>query len=178
MPQTSAATSPASSPAAASGRSDAIGGPTPPRLEFLATVAVDVAEPVEVGRTHRGLRRVIPIAGGTVTGPRLKGRILPGGADFQLIQTDTASDLDARYVIETDDGDRLYVMNAAYRTGSAEDISALARGERVPAERIYFRCAPRFEVAGEVWSWLESTVVIGSGRREPERVVIDLWAVC
>lgn len=151
--------------------------PVPPHLEFLGTVAVDVSAPVEVGRTHRGLRRVIPIAGGTVSGPELNGTVLPGGADFQLIQSETSSDLDARYVIETDDGERLYVMNAAYRTGSAEDIAALARGERVPAERIYFRCAPRFEVAGERWAWLESTVVIGSGRREPERVLIDLWAV-
>lgn len=165
-------------PVAASGRSDASAGPTPPRLEFLATVAVEVSGPVEVGRTHRGQRRIIPIIGGAVTGPELNGTVLAGGADFQLIQSETASDLDARYIIETDDGERLYVMNAAYRTGAAEDIAALARGERVPAERIYFRCAPRFEVAGERWSWLESTVVIGSGRREPDRVLIDLWAVC
>ncbi len=151
--------------------------PTAPRLEFLGTVSVDVDAPVEVGRTHRGQRRVIPIAGGTVSGPELNGRILPGGADFQLIESATSSDLDARYVIETDDGDRLYVMNVAYRTGSAEDIAALAAGERVPAERIYFRCAPRFEVAGERWAWLANTVVIGSGRREPDSVLIDLWVV-
>ncbi|MFC7403332.1 DUF3237 domain-containing protein [Citricoccus sp. GCM10030269] len=152
--------------------------PAAPRLEFLATIAVDVDAPIEVGRTHRGQRRVIPIAGGAVTGPELNGTLLPGGADFQLITSETASDLEARYIIETDDGDRIYVMNAAYRTGSAEDIAALVRGERVPPERIYFRCAPRFEVAGDRWSWLESTVVIGSGRREPDRVIIDLWKVC
>ncbi|MCY1157810.1 MAG: hypothetical protein MOP51_831 [Citricoccus sp.] len=151
--------------------------PAPPDLEFLASLAVEVAAPVEVGRTRTGLRRVIPIAGGTVTGPELNGRVLPAGADFQLITSDTSSDLDARYVIETDDGDRLFVMNAAYRTGSAEDIAALVRGEEVPAERIYFRCCPRFEVTGERWTWLESTVVIGSGRREPDRVLIDLWRV-
>jgi len=152
--------------------------PAPPELEFLASLAVEVAPPVEVGRTRNGLRRVIPISGGTVTGPELNGRILPAGADFQLITSETSSDLDARYVIETDGGDRLFVMNAAYRTGSAEDIAALVRGEEVPAERVYFRCSPRFEVAGERWAWLESTVVIGSGRREPERVLIDLWRVC
>jgi hypothetical protein len=151
--------------------------PTPPDLEFLASLAVQVGSPVEVGRTRTGLRRVIPISGGTVTGPELNGRILPAGADFQLITSETSSDLDARYVIETDDGDRLFVMNAAYRTGSAEDIAALVRGEEVPAERIYFRCSPRFEVAGDRWAWLESTVVIGSGRREPDRVLIDLWRV-
>ncbi|HRO31021.1 DUF3237 domain-containing protein [Citricoccus sp.] len=151
--------------------------PTPPHLEFLASLAVEVSAPVEVGRTRTGLRRVIPISGGTVTGPELNGRILPAGADFQLITSDTSSDLDARYVIETDDGDRLFVMNAAYRTGSAEDIAALVRGDEVPAERIYFRCCPRFEVSGDRWAWLESTVVIGSGRREPDRVLIDLWRV-
>ena len=139
---------------------------------------MEVAPPVEVGRTRNGLRRVIPISGGTVAGPELNGRILPAGADFQLITSETSSDLDARYVIETGDGDRLFVMNAAYRTGSAEDIAALVRGEEVPAERIYFRCSPRFEVAGDRWAWLESTVVIGSGRREPDRVLIDLWRVC
>ncbi|HEY4615581.1 MAG TPA: DUF3237 domain-containing protein [Citricoccus sp.] len=152
--------------------------PAPPRLEFLASLAVEVEAPVEVGRTAAGQRRVIPIRGGTVQGPELNGRILPAGADFQLITSPTRSDLDARYVVETDDGERLFVMNAAYRTGSAEDIAALVRGEQVPAERIYFRCSPRFEVAGQRWAWLESTVVIGSGRREPDRVLIDLWRVC
>jgi hypothetical protein len=160
-------------PAAPSGAAT----PTPPGLKFLASLAVEVAAPVEVGRTRTGLRRVIPISGGTVTGPELNGRILPAGADYQLITSDTSSDLDARYVIETDDGDRLFVMNAAYRTGSAEDIAALVRGDEVPAERIYFRCCPRFEVSGDRWAWLESTVVIGSGRREPDRVLIDLWRV-
>ncbi|OYN94119.1 hypothetical protein CGZ94_09755 [Enemella evansiae] len=151
--------------------------PHPPELDYLATIEVLVAEPLEVGQTRAGRRRVIPIEGGTVTGPRLRGRVLRGGADFQLISSATTSELDARYVLETDDGERLFVTNTAYRTGTAADIEALAAGERVPPERIYFRCVPRFEVAGEKWRWLEHTVVIGSGRRDPDRVIIDLWQV-
>lgn len=151
--------------------------PQPPELDYLATIEVLVAEPIEVGPTRTGRRRVIPIEGGTVSGPELRGRVLRGGADFQLISSATTSELDARYVLETEDGERLFVTNSAYRTGAAADIEALAAGERVPAERIYFRCVPRFEAAGERWRWLEHTVVIGSGRREPDRVIIDLWRV-
>lgn len=154
--------------------------PQPPALEYLGKLTIDVAAPVEVGRTFAGQRRVIPITGGTFVGPEITGTILNAGADFQVLRSATVSDLDARYVVELDDGARLFVTNVAYRTGAAEDITALAEGRPVPAERIYFRCAPRFEVADtptSSWQWLESTVVIGSGRREPDAVIIDLWVV-
>jgi hypothetical protein len=151
--------------------------PPTPQLEYLTRLTVNVGRPVEVGETHAGRRRVIPILGGMARGPAFNGKVLPGGADFQLVRSETVSDLDARYVVETDDGEHLFVTNLAYRTGRPEDIAALLRGEPVPAERIYFRCSPRFEVSGHRLSWLESTVVIGSGRREPDSVVIDLWAL-
>lgn len=151
--------------------------PSAPALDYLTRLEVLVDTPVEVGQTHAGTRRMIPILGGTASGPELSGQILPGGADFQVLRSETVTDLDARYVIESDTGERVFVTNLAYRTGSPEDVAALVRGEQVPEERIYFRCAPRFEVAGPELAWLESTLVIGSGRREPDRVVIDLWAV-
>ncbi|MBO0594960.1 DUF3237 domain-containing protein [Nesterenkonia sp. E16_7] len=151
--------------------------PTVPELEFLCRFEILVGQPIEVGTTHAGGRRVIPILGGKATGPKLSGSILPGGADFQLLRSETVTDLDARYVIEADNGERIYVTNQALRSGSADDISSLVRGEHVPAERIYFRCSPRFEVAGRELAWLESTVVVGSGARNPGAVVIDLWAL-
>ena len=154
--------------------------PSAPELDYFGRLSIDVAEPVEVGRTFACHRRVIPITGGTLTGPEVSGTILNAGADFQVLRSATESDLDARYVIEFEDGARIFVTNVAYRTGAAEDITARAEGREVPAERIYFRCAPRFEVADtetSSWRWLESTVVIGSGRREPDAVIIDLWVV-
>ncbi|MGO1183042.1 MAG: DUF3237 family protein [Micrococcaceae bacterium] len=154
--------------------------PSPPPLDYLGCLEVHVDAPVEVGRTHAGQRRVIPITGGAFSGPRGGGRILAAGADFQLLRSDSEAFLDARYVIALDDGARIFVSNAAYRTGAAEDIQALVRGESVPAERIYFRCAPHFEVADTddgAWGWLASSIVIGSGRREPDRVIIELWVV-
>ncbi|MBP6646249.1 MAG: DUF3237 family protein, partial [Burkholderiaceae bacterium] len=91
-----------------------------PELRLFADLSVQVAAPMEVGHTVHGLRRVIPILGGTVQGQSWTARVLPGGADFQLIVNSRMAELDARYVIETDGGDLIYVTNRAVRTASPE----------------------------------------------------------
>lgn len=149
-------------------------GPTP-ALEHLATVVVQVDPPQEVGVTPQGRRRVIPIVGGTVRGALLNGRVLPGGADFQLIRSPTFTDIHARYVIETDEGHRVYVENTGIRTGSAEDIARLARGEPVDPARIYFRSYPRFETAAPELDWLNEHLFVGTGARYPDRVELNFF---
>lgn len=154
-----------------------ISPPAAPATTFLATFVVDVAEPLEIGNTAEGARRVIPIQGGTVSGPRLQGRILAGGADFQLLRSATVTELEAKYAVETDSGERIYVTNFGIRSGSAEDIAALVRGEQVPGERIYFRCTPRLLSGGPEWAWLSSRILLGSGTRLPTQVRIDVWVL-
>ena len=150
--------------------------PTPPRCTYLASISVQVGPAIEIGETSEGIRRVIPILGGTVTGPELSGLVLPAGADFQLLRTPTATEMDAKYVLETDDGDRIFVSNTALRTGSAEDIAALVAGVPVDPERIYFRSTPRFTAAGK-WSWLSTRIFIASGIRLPDEVKLDVFMV-
>lgn len=147
-----------------------------PQLEHIATVVVDVGPPQEVGDTPQGRRRVIPILGGRVEG-RLQGKVLPGGADFQLIRSATFTDIHARYVIETPEGERVYVENTGIRTGSAEDIARLARGEAVDPARIYFRSYPRFETAAPALSWLNESLFIGTGARYPDRVELRFYRI-
>lgn len=151
--------------------------PAPPTLEFLATLIVQVDAPVEAGATPFGQRRVIPLLGGTVDGPLIKGRILPGGADFQSIRSATYTDIHARYMIETDDGDRIYVENTGIRVASAEDIAAIARGEPVDPARVYFRSIPRFETAAPQWQWLNTHLFIGTGARHPDRVELNFYLI-
>lgn len=154
-----------------------------PTLEHLADLTVYVATPVEAGQilglNSRGRRRIIPITGGTLRGPRLQGRVLPGGADFQLVVSDTAADLDARYIVELDGpqygGQHLYVQNRALRRGSASDIARLVRGEPVDPAAIYFRSAPTFEVSSPALAWLTESVFVGTGARHPDRVEISLY---
>ena len=105
-----------------------------PRLRHFAEFRVQVGPAQEVGETARGLRRVIPIVGGQVQGEDWSARVLPGGADFQLLVSEQVAELDARYVIETDGGDLIYVSNQALRTGPAELMERLQRIRALLAE--------------------------------------------
>ncbi|SRR5690554_4135935 len=151
--------------------------PHAPTLDYLATLTIQVAPPTEVGATPFGQRRVIPLLGGTVSGPQLNGRILAGGADFQSVRSATFTDIHARYVIETHEGERIYVENTGIRTGSAEDIAALVKGERVDPSRIYFRSIPRFETAAPRWDWLNNHLFVGTGARFPDRVELNFYLI-
>lgn len=150
---------------------------TTPTLNFFADLSVEVAKPQEVGQTHHGLRRLIPILGGEVQGHDWTARVLPGGADFQLIVNERMAELDARYTIETDGGDLIYVQNRAVRTAAPAVMARLVRGEPVPAESVYFRCSPSFETASASLGWIAERMFVGTGARHPDRVVMRFFEV-
>ena len=151
----------------------------PPKLEHLCDLAVTIAAPVEVGQTPAGLRRMIPITGGTVTGPRVNGKVLAGGADFQLILGGgTQAHLDACYVIELDDGSRVFVQNTALRVASLENSQRIMNGQPVNPDEVYFRCQPKLEATTPEWAWLSESQFIGVGRRAPDGVFMSFYRVC
>ena len=155
-----------------------------PLLEPVFDLTVFVAAPVEAGQTFglnsQGRRRIIPITGGSVSG-QVNGAVLPGGADFQLVVSETCADLDARYLLRLDDagwaGAHVFVQNRALRRGSAEDIAKLVRGEPVDPAAIYFRCAPTFEVSHPALAWMTQSLFVGTGARFPDRVQIRVFRV-
>ena len=151
----------------------------PPTLEHLCNLAVTIAAPVEVGQTPAGLRRMIPITGGTVTGARVNGKVLAGGADFQLILGGgTQAHLDARYVIELGDGSRVFVQNTALRVASLENSQRIMNGQPVNPDEVYFRCQPKLEATTPQWAWLSESQFIGVGRRAPDGVFMSFYRVC
>jgi len=151
--------------------------PTPPALEFFAELSVTVDRPQEVGQTVHGLRRLIPILGGEARGLGWSARVLPGGADFQLIVNPRLAELDARYVLETDAGDLIYVQNRAVRVAEPEVMRRLIRGESVDPQLIYFRCSPSFETASPTLGWISERLFVGTGVRRPDRVEMQFYTV-
>ena len=149
----------------------------PPALRRFLDLRVEVGPPLEVGAVGAGVRRVIPIVGGTFTGPGWGGRVLPGGADFQLVTSERTARLEARYVLETEAGDRLYVQNQAVRTASAEVMGRLMRGEPVDPADVYFRCAPTFETSAPALAWIMERAFLGVGVRRPNDVVMRFFEV-
>src|SRR5215470_2413550 len=112
---------------------------------LLMTLQVVVPPPQKLGAVPHGTRLIAPIASGSFEGPRLRGRILPGGADWLLLRSDGVLELDLRVTLETDDGALVHMASFGLRHGPAEVIEAIARGERVDPATYYFRTTPRFE---------------------------------
>ena len=147
----------------------------PPQLRPFASFEVQVGAPQVVGEVAHGTRRVIPILGGQAQGEGWHGRVLPGGADFQLIVHPGYAELDARYLVELDGGDLLFVQNHAVRSGPPELMQRLARGEPVDPSQIYFRCLPRFETAAPALRWVNERLFVGGGARHPDKVVMRFF---
>jgi hypothetical protein len=151
--------------------------PAVPSLELIAHVRAEVEEPYLFGRTLTGERRVVPIAGGEIEGPRIRGEILPGGADWQVVCEDGTALLEARYTVRTDDGALVYVRNHGLRHGPEQVLSRIQRGEPVDPAEYYFRSTPRFEAGDERYAWLNRILAVGSGARLAREVRLDIYAI-
>jgi hypothetical protein len=149
----------------------------PPSLTHTADLRVLIAAPIAVGDTHEGLRRVIPIIGGIIQGPRLSGTILAAGADYQVIRPDGYTTLDARYVVRLDDGALIYVVNTGVRFGPAAVMARLAKGEMVDPGEVYFRTTPRFETASPDHQWLTRPLFLATAARYSGHVEITVFEV-
>ncbi|HEX6999174.1 MAG TPA: DUF3237 domain-containing protein [Gammaproteobacteria bacterium] len=151
--------------------------PAAPRLEFAFEVRVDVAAPTVVGEVPNGTRRIIAILGGTFEGPKLKGEVLPGGADWQIVREDGFTEADARYTLRTEDGHLIYVSNVGIRHAPPDVMRRLNAGEAVDPSLVYFRTVPRFETAAPELQWLMRSIFVASGERYPSGVVVRFWRV-
>ena len=144
--------------------------------EPIFTVDAELEAVLSLGHTPYGERRVVGITGGTVQG-KVNGRILPGGADWQIIRKDGAADIQARYVIETDRGTRIVVDSTGLRHGPPEVLERLARGDKVDPAQYYFRTVMRFETADPELDWLNRILALARGRREARSVRLDVYEV-
>ena len=145
------------------------------KLQALFRAEITLAPPQELGETPHGRRRIIPISGGRVSGERVSGRVLPGGADWQVVRADGVAELDARYTIETADGALIYVANRGVRHGPAEVIRRLAAGEPVDPALYYMRTTPWFETGDARYAWLNRIVCVATGARRAAAVELDVY---
>jgi hypothetical protein len=149
--------------------------PPKPSLKPLFQVEVLVAEALEVGTTSAGQRRVIPIIGGTFQGDRLRGKVLSGGADWQIVTSDGVALLEARYTLQTHDNALIYVKNVGVRYGSKEILKKMVAGEIIDPAQYYFRTTPRFETGAAQYTWLNYVIAVASGVRTQEAVILDFY---
>jgi hypothetical protein len=132
----------------------------------LFDMVVDLEPRLDFGTGPFGRRRLFGSSGGTFSGPRLRGEVLPGGGDWALFRPDGAMILDVRLTLRTDDGALLrmtyggrWVFPPELRAELADPVARY----RVDPARYYFRTNPLFETGAEKYAWCNDIVCVGSG---------------
>ncbi len=149
-----------------------------PKLELLCEYYATLKPPVVVGNGPYGMRQIFDVTGGEVTGPRLRGRVLPSGADWILIGNDGVGRLDVRATIETHDGANLYVSYTGVLHMTPNVMQALASGQTTEFGETYFYVSPRFETGDPRYAWLNGRFLLNQGRVGPSRVEYRVFEVC
>src|SRR5262249_19642434 len=137
-----------------------------PALEFIIAAHFTVDPALDLGDVGKGGRRIVPITGGDISGPRKRSQGLPGRADYQVLRSDGTAELEAHYTLRTDDGVLIYVRNHGLRHGPPDVIAALAAGQAVDPARYYFRGATFFETSDARYAWLTMHIIVCTGERE------------
>lgn len=145
-------------------------------IGFAFEIRARIDAPLDGGPGRNGRRRIIPILGGTVAGPRLHGRVLPG-ADYELIRPDGNSVVEAHYGIEASDGTPIYIRNKGLFVATPEVIARLDAGEAVGPDSYYFRSVPVFDAPDGPHGWLADRVFVAECRFTPEEVTIRVFEV-
>ena len=152
--------------------------PEAPTLEYVCELKIKLKPALIVGETPHGTRRIIPIIGGSFEGPKMKGEVLEGGADWQIVRKDGVAELEAHYQIKTDDGVIIYIKNTGLRVATPEVAARIAKGELVPSSEYYFRTIPKFDAPiGSKYEWMNNAIFICKAIRTPDYVGIQVWKV-
>ena len=134
------------------------------KTEFLCEVKANLVIPPQVvGQGPQGTRMIYHVTDGTVKGPKVNGKVLPGPADWFLVRPDGAGQLDVRATIETDDGRLIYVRYRGICVVAPEVMERIRKGESVDSSDYYFRTTPIFEAGAEKYRWLNQVVSVGVG---------------
>lgn len=146
-------------------------------LTHATDLVVELSRPHEMGDCPTGTRRIIPIVGGSASGPLLSGKILPIGADWQTVLADGIADLDARYAIETSDGAVIEVVSQGIRHASPEVHARIAGGEQVDPSEYYMRTVVRLESGSADYGWVNRSLFIARGGKVGNTVQLAVFRV-
>lgn len=147
------------------------------QTEFVFELLVVVDPIVDLGDGPLGRRKMVPIRSGTFSGPEIKGTVEAGGIDWQLVRPDGVTIIEAHYSLRTDDGALIRVINKGFRHGPAEVMKRLAQGDPVDPSEYYFRAAPILEAPTGRYGWMNSSLFVSSGVRQPDAVALRFYRI-
>ena len=151
----------------------------PERLtaDHLFDAHIDLAPVENIGATPLGQRSIHIVTGGTFEGPRLRGKVRPGGGDWLLTLPNGANELDVRLTLQADDGALIYMSYRGVLDVAPEVAGRVMRGDSVDPGEFYFRTTPRLETGAEPYAWLNKLICVGAGYFGPNKVGYRVFAV-
>ncbi len=148
-----------------------------PMLTHVTDLFVDLGPMLDLGPSPQGRRRIVPIIGGIATGPRLNGRILDLGADWQVVDDDGLAEINTRYGLQTDDGALIDIRNRGLRDATPDISARIAAGEAIAPDAYYFRTTPQLFCADPRHNWVNRRVFVGVGHRLAAQMVLRVFEV-
>ncbi len=143
----------------------------------LFDIELEAAPRIPLGQTPSGHRFLIPVTGGSFSGPKISGRAL-AGEDRMMVRNDGSHSLDVRLTLMTNDDQPILMSYTGARNGDPEVMRKLAAGEDVGDATYYFRIAPQFEISYESeYAWLNGILSIGYGKRLEKTVLYSIHQV-
>jgi uncharacterized protein DUF3237 len=144
-------------------------------LLFYGDLTLDMPQNVGIG--PHGNRQIIRVVGGTIDGPRLKGKTLPMSGDWLLLRADGVGELDVRSTIQTDDGQLIYMNYRGLMHGRPEIMQAMFQGQPISPDDLYLRMAAFFETASEKYAWMNKILAVGHSKVALPRFELFLYVV-
>ena len=145
-------------------------------MEEVFSIEIEVAAPILIGQDNIvGRRQLIPIISGELKGENIRGVVLPGGVDSQVIRPNGICELSARYGIKFDDGETIYIENNGIRTVPEEYIEKVKNGDFINPDLYYFKTTPKFEVYSSKYKWLTTSLFVCSAKRLPSKVLLIFY---
>lgn len=146
-------------------------------FDWLMTARVQVHRPLQIGETPSGFQQAVPIGEGSFAGPDIRGTVIPGSHDWQLIQRDGIAMLDVTGAMLTDDDVTIRVSSKGMRHGPPEVMARLAAGEQVSPDAYYMRAVAEFDAPEGPYDWLNRSLFVSWGERYADEVVIHYYRV-
>jgi hypothetical protein len=140
------------------------------------TLTVDFAGMTSIGQTPTGLRRIVPVSGGTFTGERLNGIVLPGN-DWIINRPDGVMVIDVRLTLQTDDGAMIYMTYQGRFLAAPDVMARFAKGVQLKPQEYSLAMTAKFECGDERYAWLNNVVAVGTGEQTATGPVYSIFEI-
>lgn len=140
------------------------------------TLTVGFGDMAIIGNTPAGLRRIVPVTGGTFEGPRLRGTVL-GGYDWVINRPDGVMMIDVRLTLTTDDGAMIYLTYQGRLTAAPDAMARFGKGALLEPHEYSLAISAKFECGNEAYAWLNDVVAVGTGAQTADGPVYSIFGV-